>query len=357
VHDEVWKAFPDEDGAISSWGAEASLPIPLWGAGATVWDGRVYVAGGSFRDSTLAMPSNAIFWAEVDPTDGSIDSWTASSTTLPSSVTSAGLVAHDNRLWVIGGQAGPPGNEVLGTVHSVAIASDGSLAPNWIEATPLPAPRHSFGLAVDSGDTLYVIGGVDTAGYSQRSILQVGMEPGGLLGDWSVCELGLPAISALGETIGVSNMDAIFHDCHLYTVGGYSWSSSPDHGFLSDVLVGPLLHCTATSVPESGEGDTHDAQASSDGYFALHSSRPNPFGPSTTLEYVIPSPGARVTLVVYDLAGRVVRTLVDGEHQSGTRKIVWDGLGDAGRQVAAGVYFVRLSAGESLATKKLLLLR
>jgi hypothetical protein len=68
---------------------------------------------------------------------------------------------------------------------------------------------------------------------------------------------------------------------------------------------------------------------------------PNPFNPSTTIAYSLAG-RSHVTIRVYDVAGRVVRTLVDGEAEAGEHVIVWDGTTDSGKQAASGVYFVRM---------------
>ena len=83
---------------------------------------------------------------------------------------------------------------------------------------------------------------------------------------------------------------------------------------------------------------------------------PNPFNPSTTIAYTLPSKGL-VSLVVYNLAGQKVRTLADSPMASGRHTIVWDGIDDNGNTVAAGVYLTRLTAGNSVATGKMVLVK
>ncbi|MFN8179192.1 MAG: FG-GAP-like repeat-containing protein [bacterium] len=73
---------------------------------------------------------------------------------------------------------------------------------------------------------------------------------------------------------------------------------------------------------------------------------PNPFAASTTIEYELGRP-ARAQLAVYDVGGRLVRTLVAADLSAGRHAAAWDGRDDAGRAVGSGVYFARLSvAGE-----------
>jgi flagellar hook assembly protein FlgD len=85
---------------------------------------------------------------------------------------------------------------------------------------------------------------------------------------------------------------------------------------------------------------------------------PNPFNPVTTIEYWVPG-GSRtaVSLVVYDVRGARVRTLVNGEKAAGRYAVVWDGHNDAGAPVASGVYFYRMAAAGFTDTRKMLLVK
>jgi len=84
---------------------------------------------------------------------------------------------------------------------------------------------------------------------------------------------------------------------------------------------------------------------------------PNPFNPSTAIQYRVPSPGGRVRLSVYDLSGRLVRTLVDSYRSGGEHLAVWRGLDDDGRAVSSGVYFYRLEAGDTKLERKMVMLK
>jgi hypothetical protein len=85
--------------------------------------------------------------------------------------------------------------------------------------------------------------------------------------------------------------------------------------------------------------------------FALLPAWPNPFNPTTTIEYTLPQAGF-VTLKVYNPLGEEVATLVEGEHSDGKHRATWDGSG-----VPSGVYFYRLTAGGYVEARKLLLMR
>jgi len=89
---------------------------------------------------------------------------------------------------------------------------------------------------------------------------------------------------------------------------------------------------------------------------ALHlANYPNPFNPSTTISYSIPTNGD-VILTIYNAKGQLVNTLVSEYKNQGHYQIVWHGKDSNGRSVASGLYFTRLVAtGKSLSNKMLLL--
>jgi len=83
-------------------------------------------------------------------------------------------------------------------------------------------------------------------------------------------------------------------------------------------------------------------------------SYPNPFNPKTTLSFALPA-DCRARLAVFDVRGRRLCVLADGPLTAGEHAFTWDGTDDSGRQVAAGVYFARLEAGELAQSRKLVL--
>lgn len=90
---------------------------------------------------------------------------------------------------------------------------------------------------------------------------------------------------------------------------------------------------------------------------ALYGNVPNPFNPQTVIRYDVPPGGASLKLVVYDTAGRRVRTLVEGFVAAGQRHVTWDGRNDSGQSVATGVYFYRMTSGGFVRTRKMVLLK
>jgi len=88
----------------------------------------------------------------------------------------------------------------------------------------------------------------------------------------------------------------------------------------------------------------------------LEQNHPNPFNPETTIRFGLPQ-SQEIELAIYNLAAQRVATLVQGHREAGSYSVRWDGVTDAGLELASGVYFYRLRAGERVETRKLLLLR
>lgn len=89
--------------------------------------------------------------------------------------------------------------------------------------------------------------------------------------------------------------------------------------------------------------------------FALGPGAPNPFRDATTFAYSLPE-REWVRIVVYDLTGRVVRTLVDGAQPPDRYRVAWDGRDDRGDRLASGFYLLRYQAGERVLTRRVTLL-
>jgi FlgD Ig-like domain/FG-GAP-like repeat len=90
--------------------------------------------------------------------------------------------------------------------------------------------------------------------------------------------------------------------------------------------------------------------------WSLAQNYPNPFNPATTIVFELPA-ASRASLIVYDVTGARVRTLVAGPVRAGRHDVMWDGKNDARQPVGSGVYFYRLvTSGKSL-TKKMVLLK
>ena len=90
--------------------------------------------------------------------------------------------------------------------------------------------------------------------------------------------------------------------------------------------------------------------------YTLNQAYPNPFNPITKIDYSLPKEG-NVSLVIFDISGREVVTLVDGLQEPGHRSTTWNGTDAFGRNVSAGMYLYLLKAGDFVDTKKMILLK
>jgi len=88
----------------------------------------------------------------------------------------------------------------------------------------------------------------------------------------------------------------------------------------------------------------------------LLTGQPNPFNPATSIRFALDRPG-RTVLRIYDLQGRLVRHLLDRQLPAGEHQVPWRGTDDAGRSLAAGVYFVQLESGEARSRAKVTLVK
>ncbi|HEX7402240.1 MAG TPA: FlgD immunoglobulin-like domain containing protein, partial [candidate division Zixibacteria bacterium] len=86
------------------------------------------------------------------------------------------------------------------------------------------------------------------------------------------------------------------------------------------------------------------------------SSHPNPFNPVSEISYVLPS-ACHVKVLVFNLLGQRVTTLVDGYQAAGHNTVIWDGTDNENNKVASGVYFYRIKAGDLTETRKMILMK
>tara|TARA_B100001765_G_scaffold81751_1_gene50047 strand:- start:215 stop:1228 length:1014 start_codon:yes stop_codon:yes gene_type:complete len=90
--------------------------------------------------------------------------------------------------------------------------------------------------------------------------------------------------------------------------------------------------------------------------YALYQNYPNPFNPVTTIRYDLPE-NSLVHVIIYDMLGRHVTTLVNQTQDAGYKSIIWNATNDYGKPVSAGIYLYQIQAGEYMLTKKMVLLK
>ncbi|MDD2228879.1 MAG: choice-of-anchor J domain-containing protein [Candidatus Cloacimonetes bacterium] len=89
---------------------------------------------------------------------------------------------------------------------------------------------------------------------------------------------------------------------------------------------------------------------------ALKGNYPNPFNPTTTISYTIANP-AQVQLSIYNVKGQRVISLLNSQQLAGNHTIIWDGKDDKGYEVGSGIYFIKLSDGKAVVSRKLTLIK
>jgi hypothetical protein len=153
-------------------------------------------------------------------------------------------------------------------------------------------------------------------------------------------------------------IDMVVHswDQNLYVFdlpGAYNPARAPWPTYQANVHRNGLL---GFDVPSAiGDSEPPRAQLTRVELFQNH---PNPFNPTTEIEFVVPEGRARqVTLIIFDVTGARVATLVDEEKTPGLYTARWDGRDFHGNNVGSGVYFYRLLTDDVALTKKMILLK
>ena len=90
--------------------------------------------------------------------------------------------------------------------------------------------------------------------------------------------------------------------------------------------------------------------------FTLHQNYPNPFNPVTNLDYDLPE-DAMVNITVFDMMGKVVRTLVNDQQSAGYKTLQWNATSNSGQPISSGLYIYTIQAGEFSKTRKMILIK
>ena len=202
-----------------------------------------------------------------------------------------------------------------------------------------------------------------------NTLLFVGTNGGGVFlssnsgVSWTSVNSGLTNLHVFSLATSDTNLFAGTSDggVFLSTNRGTSWAGV-ETGLIKSVVEALAVSGTDLCAGTSGAGvwrrplsevitwaDPASNPEPSD--FSLHQNYPNPFNPTTSIEYALPHAGY-VSLRVYNVLGEGVATLVDGQQAAGTLKTTWDAS-----HMPSGVYFYRLTAGEYVQTRKMVLMR
>jgi len=221
---------------------------------------------------------------------------------------------------------------------------------------------------------------------------------------WNIDDIEIFALDGFSEPIALSAFDASFNepeDCvtlswttqfETNVLGFYLYRSETDI-FEEAILVNTelILGAGTTSIPVdytyndenavvttlyyywlevvTYDGSTHlygsflyepTTDITDDVYankFYLAQNYPNPFNPETTIQFTTENTEKNTELVIYNLKGQKVRTIVNEIFPAGQHSIIWDGKDGSGNSVSSGLYFYKLKAGRYTSTKKMILMK
>ncbi len=159
-------------------------------------------------------------------------------------------------------------------------------------------------------------------------------------------------LSADGEEIGLFESESQF----FALIDGFSFAAQmPDtsYGRFPDGS-GALRYMPIPTPGAPNELIGAPESPGMPGAFTMHAASPNPFRSRVALSFDLPEERAEVRLMIYDVAGRRVRTLVSEPRRPGRHLVVWNGRTEDGLSCRPGVYFVRLTAGADRALRKLI---
>ena len=169
-------------------------------------------------------------------------------------------------------------------------------------------------------------------------------------GDGTVDIFDLIAVAQHADSVPQAPSGLAYHGATLHSTTVQKWidmaHAVDDGSFAFQLGIANLERLLAAMVPDKT---------------ALLANYPNPFNPETWIPYHLAN-DADVTLTIYDIKGAVVRLLDLGHQRAGyytdrSRAVYWDGQSKTGEQVASGVYFYHLSAGDYAAMRKMVILK
>ncbi len=324
----------------------------------------------------------------------------------------------DSSTMIVPGQGFPTGWNHPGTVptwsgcQSLGIQVQG--APPWEDPSELDCGVLSWFNYDDTMETAFAWA------YSGVSSTEYGAFAEGFSGEFDICEVQL-SLTQIGNQVGQTLDIFVWQDDHLGNPGelitqlvaidpgpvgiwpevsrhhiplnlsvdgdwwvGYrgnwpgaqaGWSLAVDEdgsGGNSRTNIGPgqgypigwnhpgvvpaWQNCKSLGIKVSGEGGTEVPEGSVPAPLTLHQNSPNPFNPGTTIRFDLAEAGV-VRLMITDVTGRAVATLLDGFAEAGPHEVSWRGRDKDGQSVSSGVYLYRLTGVGGDETRKMILLQ
>mgnify|MGYP000564573508 CR=1 FL=1 len=165
------------------------------------------------------------------------------------------------------------------------------------------------------------------------------------------CDLSMDCVDLTGIDFGPCDMVLgigwINDNCEY--ISGCDWVA--DSVVYTNAFFNSMDDCIETCVLVSNDESNQLPTA-----FNLYNNYPNPFNPVTTLRYDLPE-DALVNITIYDIMGRIVRTLINSQQNAGFKSIQWNATNDAGSPLSAGLYLYKRQADNFVQTRKMVLLK
>ena len=170
-------------------------------------------------------------------------------------------------------------------------------------------------------------------------------------GEQTNCDLSMDCVDVTGIDFGLCTMALgigwVNDNCE--TVSGCDWvADSVDY---TNAFFNSMDDCIEACFLASNDEINQLPHA-----FSLYNNYPNPFNPVTTLRYDLPE-DALVNITIYDIMGRIVRTLINSQQNAGFKSIQWNATNDAGSPLSAGLYLYKIQADNFVQTRKMVLLK
>ncbi len=248
-----------------------------------------------------------------------------------------------------------PANDVIDDEDSLTLAYRTDYSQDWTEWIGVVQDQNNNTLkaiSVNLGDSQWII-----ASTSSDNPLPVELTSfSGTASGQSVVLRWLTATETDNYGFEVERSDGGFNWEKIGFVAGHGTRTSPaEYSFLDKHLPAGVYAYRLKQIDTDGGFEySHDIDVTVGvSRFELLQSYPNPFNPSTTIRFNLPVAG-KVSLIVYDIAGKEVRQLLDEHLPAGRHNTTWDGRDTFGQIVASGMYFYKISAGRFAAIKKML---
>lgn len=145
-------------------------------------------------------------------------------------------------------------------------------------------------------------------------------------------------------------------DSNLFEISISIQKNSPDQFEINIKNPNEKLILKASSISFSNRLSSGETDQNKPTQFELRCNYPNPFNPSTNIEYSLPYE-SKITLKIYNMVGQEVKTLIDKTLPAGVYSVEWDGKDQYGNIVSTGIYFYKIEAEGFSATRKMILLK